>query len=81
MIISHSSWGEALFLMFQTVTIGFLIQHYGGKTIKGKKRQSDYNFNDVFTLIWFSVHLVSQNGKENDMFSSPDLLCAHTVIL
>uniref|UniRef100_A0A671T779 Mannose-P-dolichol utilization defect 1 protein homolog n=1 Tax=Sinocyclocheilus anshuiensis TaxID=1608454 RepID=A0A671T779_9TELE len=30
-----SSWGEALFLMLQTVTIGFLIQHYGGNTIKG----------------------------------------------
>lgn len=30
-----SSWGEALFLMIQTVTIGFLIQHYGGNTIKG----------------------------------------------
>lgn len=30
-----SSWGEALFLMFQTVTIGFLIQHYGGNTVKG----------------------------------------------
>ncbi|XP_030635863.1 mannose-P-dolichol utilization defect 1b [Chanos chanos] len=30
-----SSWGEALFLMFQTVTIGFLIQHYNGNTIKG----------------------------------------------
>lgn len=30
-----SAWGEALFLMFQTATIGFLIQHYGGKTSKG----------------------------------------------
>ncbi|XP_062849250.1 mannose-P-dolichol utilization defect 1b [Trichomycterus rosablanca] len=30
-----SSWGEALFLMLQTVTIGFLIQHYSGSTIKG----------------------------------------------
>ncbi|KAA0723219.1 Mannose-P-dolichol utilization defect 1 protein [Triplophysa tibetana] len=30
-----SAWGEALFLMIQTVTIGFLIQHYAGKTIKG----------------------------------------------
>ncbi|XP_055057034.1 mannose-P-dolichol utilization defect 1b [Misgurnus anguillicaudatus] len=30
-----SSWGEALFLMLQTVTIGFLIQHYAGNTIKG----------------------------------------------
>ncbi|CAL8241739.1 unnamed protein product [Merluccius merluccius] len=27
-----SAWGEALFLMLQTVAIGFLIQHYGGKT-------------------------------------------------
>ncbi|KAM7377725.1 hypothetical protein PAMA_014163 [Pampus argenteus] len=30
-----SAWGEALFLMLQTVTIGFLIQHYGGKTSRG----------------------------------------------
>ncbi|XP_051799663.1 mannose-P-dolichol utilization defect 1b isoform X2 [Acanthochromis polyacanthus] len=30
-----SAWGEALFLMLQTVTIGFLIQHYGGRTSKG----------------------------------------------
>lgn len=35
--IFDSSWGEALFLMFQTVTIGFLIQHYGGNTVKGYK--------------------------------------------
>ncbi|XP_063326479.1 mannose-P-dolichol utilization defect 1b [Pelmatolapia mariae] len=30
-----SSWGEALFLMLQTVTIGFLIQHYGKRTSTG----------------------------------------------
>ncbi|XP_029382148.1 mannose-P-dolichol utilization defect 1b [Echeneis naucrates] len=30
-----SAWGEALFLMLQTVTIGFLIQHYMGKTSRG----------------------------------------------
>ncbi|KAF3697455.1 Mannose-P-dolichol utilization defect 1 protein [Channa argus] len=30
-----SAWGEALFLMMQTVTIGFLIQHYGGRTSRG----------------------------------------------
>ncbi|CAJ1086488.1 mannose-P-dolichol utilization defect 1b [Xyrichtys novacula] len=30
-----SAWGEALFLMLQTVTIGFLIQHYGGRTKGG----------------------------------------------
>ncbi|XP_053199282.1 mannose-P-dolichol utilization defect 1b [Scomber japonicus] len=30
-----SSWGEALFLMLQTVTIGFLMQHYRGKTSTG----------------------------------------------
>ena len=30
-----SAWGEALFLMLQTVAIGFLIQHYGGKTARG----------------------------------------------
>ncbi|KAG7218414.1 hypothetical protein INR49_020395 [Caranx melampygus] len=29
------AWGEALFLMLQTVTIGFLIQHYGGRTGRG----------------------------------------------
>ncbi|XP_076581326.1 mannose-P-dolichol utilization defect 1b [Chaetodon auriga] len=30
-----SAWGEALFLMLQTVTIGVLIQHYGGRTSRG----------------------------------------------
>ncbi|XP_061620354.1 mannose-P-dolichol utilization defect 1b [Phyllopteryx taeniolatus] len=30
-----SAWGEALFLMLQTVTIGFLIQHYGGRSGRG----------------------------------------------
>nr|XP_061810999.1 mannose-P-dolichol utilization defect 1 protein-like [Nerophis lumbriciformis] len=30
-----SSWGEALFLMLQTVTIGFLIQHYAGRSGRG----------------------------------------------
>ncbi|KAG8431007.1 hypothetical protein GDO86_019564 [Hymenochirus boettgeri] len=27
-----SAWGEVLFLILQTVTIGFLIQHFGGRT-------------------------------------------------
>ncbi|XP_054608642.1 mannose-P-dolichol utilization defect 1 protein-like isoform X2 [Dunckerocampus dactyliophorus] len=30
-----SAWGEALFVMLQTVTIGFLIQHYTGRTARG----------------------------------------------
>ncbi|XP_077401266.1 mannose-P-dolichol utilization defect 1 protein-like isoform X3 [Vanacampus margaritifer] len=30
-----SAWGEALFVMLQTVTVGFLIQHYGGRTRRG----------------------------------------------
>ncbi|XP_070849254.1 mannose-P-dolichol utilization defect 1b [Chaetodon trifascialis] len=30
-----SAWGEALFLMLQTVTIGVLIQHYRGRTSRG----------------------------------------------
>ncbi|KAJ8416820.1 hypothetical protein AAFF_G00326980 [Aldrovandia affinis] len=30
-----SAWGEALFLMLQTVAIGFLIQHYRGNTVIG----------------------------------------------
>lgn len=30
-----SSWGEALFLMLQTVTICFLVLHYRGETMKG----------------------------------------------
>nr|XP_033781464.1 mannose-P-dolichol utilization defect 1 protein [Geotrypetes seraphini] len=30
-----SSWGEALFLMLQTITIAFLIQHYLGQTLRG----------------------------------------------
>ncbi|XP_027628949.1 mannose-P-dolichol utilization defect 1 protein isoform X2 [Tupaia chinensis] len=29
-----SSWGEALFLMLQTVTICFLVMHYRGQTVK-----------------------------------------------
>ncbi|KAJ7313275.1 hypothetical protein JRQ81_004560 [Phrynocephalus forsythii] len=37
--VSHSfpfsAWGEALFLMVQTVTIGFLVQHFGGHTGRG----------------------------------------------
>ncbi|XP_053460599.1 mannose-P-dolichol utilization defect 1 protein-like [Nycticebus coucang] len=32
---SFSSWGEALFLMLQTVTICFLIMHYRAQTVKG----------------------------------------------
>ncbi|KAM6909107.1 mannose-P-dolichol utilization defect 1b [Xenentodon cancila] len=30
-----SAWGEALFLMLQTLAIGFLIQMYGGRTARG----------------------------------------------
>ncbi|XP_022380367.1 mannose-P-dolichol utilization defect 1 protein isoform X2 [Enhydra lutris kenyoni] len=30
-----SSWGEALFLMLQTVTICFLVLHYRGQTMQG----------------------------------------------
>ncbi|XP_072497294.1 mannose-P-dolichol utilization defect 1 protein [Notamacropus eugenii] len=30
-----SSWGEALFLMLQTIAIGFLILHYRGHTMRG----------------------------------------------
>ncbi|XP_060219419.1 mannose-P-dolichol utilization defect 1 protein isoform X1 [Meriones unguiculatus] len=30
-----SSWGEALFLTLQTITICFLIMHYRGETVKG----------------------------------------------
>ncbi|XP_074839074.1 mannose-P-dolichol utilization defect 1 protein [Carettochelys insculpta] len=30
-----SAWGEALFLMLQTVAIGFLAQHFGGRTAQG----------------------------------------------
>ncbi|XP_056431857.1 mannose-P-dolichol utilization defect 1 protein-like [Gadus chalcogrammus] len=40
-----SAWGEALFLMLQTVAIGFLIQHYGGKTARGL----------LFVAVYFSV--------------------------
>ncbi|XP_014717034.1 mannose-P-dolichol utilization defect 1 protein isoform X2 [Equus asinus] len=34
-IFPFSSWGEALFLMLQTITICFLILHYRGQTVKG----------------------------------------------
>ncbi|XP_068164239.1 mannose-P-dolichol utilization defect 1b isoform X2 [Antennarius striatus] len=40
-----SSWGEALFLMLQTVVIGFLIQHYGGRTTRGF----------VFLVVYFAL--------------------------
>ncbi|XP_077445529.1 mannose-P-dolichol utilization defect 1 protein-like isoform X1 [Stigmatopora argus] len=30
-----SAWGEALFVTLQTVTVGFLVQHYGGRTRAG----------------------------------------------
>ena len=30
-----SAWGEALFLTLQTVTIGFLVQRYAGKSARG----------------------------------------------
>ncbi|XP_061922179.1 mannose-P-dolichol utilization defect 1b [Entelurus aequoreus] len=30
-----SAWGEVFFLMLQTITIGFLIQHYTGRTARG----------------------------------------------
>ncbi|XP_051036213.1 mannose-P-dolichol utilization defect 1 protein isoform X1 [Phodopus roborovskii] len=30
-----SSWGEALFLTLQTITICFLVMHYRGQTVKG----------------------------------------------
>ncbi|MEQ2279138.1 Mannose-P-dolichol utilization defect 1 protein [Ameca splendens] len=40
-----SAWGEALFLMLQTVTIGFLIQHYGRRTSIGLS----------FLVIYFSL--------------------------
>ncbi|XP_017282470.1 mannose-P-dolichol utilization defect 1b [Kryptolebias marmoratus] len=40
-----SAWGEALFLMLQTVTIAFLIQHYGGRTSRGL----------LFLVVYFSL--------------------------
>lgn len=40
-----SAWGEALFLMLQTVAIGFLIQHYNKKTSKGL----------IFLVVYFSL--------------------------
>ncbi|KAM9426822.1 mannose-P-dolichol utilization defect 1b [Pholidichthys leucotaenia] len=43
-----SAWGEALFLMMQTVTIGFLIQHYGKRTSTGL----------LFLLVYFSLLLL-----------------------
>lgn len=40
-----SAWGEALFLMLQTVAIGFLIQHYGRRTGRGL----------LFLVVYFSL--------------------------
>ncbi|MGH0166694.1 UNVERIFIED_CONTAM: hypothetical protein FKN15_063716 [Acipenser sinensis] len=33
--VMGDAWGEALFLMLQTVVIGFLIQHYRGNALRG----------------------------------------------
>ncbi|XP_026581322.1 mannose-P-dolichol utilization defect 1 protein [Pseudonaja textilis] len=30
-----SAWGEAFFIMLQTVSIGFMVQHFGGQTRRG----------------------------------------------
>uniref|UniRef100_A0A8C5S1F8 Mannose-P-dolichol utilization defect 1 n=1 Tax=Laticauda laticaudata TaxID=8630 RepID=A0A8C5S1F8_LATLA len=30
-----STWGEAFFIMLQTVSIGFMVQHFGGQTRRG----------------------------------------------
>ncbi|KAM3842779.1 mannose-P-dolichol utilization defect 1b [Diretmus argenteus] len=43
-----SAWGEALFLMLQTVAIGFLIQHYGGRTGRGL----------LFLVVYFALLVV-----------------------
>ncbi|MBN3301636.1 MPU1 protein, partial [Amia calva] len=40
-----SAWGEALFLMIQTVAIGFLIQHYRGSSLRGL----------AFLVLYFSL--------------------------
>ncbi|XP_062305603.1 mannose-P-dolichol utilization defect 1b [Osmerus eperlanus] len=40
-----SAWGEALFLMLQTVMIGFLIQHYGGNSLRGA----------LFLIVYFGL--------------------------
>ncbi|XP_040271295.1 mannose-P-dolichol utilization defect 1 protein [Bufo bufo] len=40
-----SAWGEVLFLMIQTLIIGFLIQHLGGRTTLGV----------LFLAVYFSV--------------------------
>ncbi|XP_019955822.1 mannose-P-dolichol utilization defect 1b [Paralichthys olivaceus] len=47
-----SSWGEALFLTLQTVTIGFLILHYGGRTSKGV----------LFLVVYFGLLLPLLSG-------------------
>ncbi|CDQ88717.1 unnamed protein product [Oncorhynchus mykiss] len=46
-----SAWGEALFLMLQTVAIGFLIMHYGGNTVKGKTHTHLPDFGLVALLL------------------------------
>ncbi|XP_062239969.1 mannose-P-dolichol utilization defect 1b [Platichthys flesus] len=47
-----SAWGEALFLMLQTVTIGFLVLHYGGRTNKGL----------LFLVLYFALLLPLLSG-------------------
>lgn len=33
-----SAWGESLFALIQIAVLALLVQHYQGKTIKGKKK-------------------------------------------
>lgn len=73
LIFIDSAWGEALFLMLQTVTIGFLIQHYKGCTVKGTgfhRNNSDddndycsyasvkYEITNLIISVWLFVGLV-----------------------
>ncbi|XP_007443631.2 mannose-P-dolichol utilization defect 1 protein, partial [Python bivittatus] len=43
--LPRSAWGETLFVMVQTVSIGFLVQHFGGHTKRGL----------AFLLTYFAV--------------------------
>ncbi|MGH0170951.1 UNVERIFIED_CONTAM: hypothetical protein FKN15_060018, partial [Acipenser sinensis] len=47
-VFPGSAWGEALFLMLQTVVIGFLIQHYRGNALRG---ETCADSSDVFIVL------------------------------
>uniref|UniRef100_A0A8D0HRW7 Mannose-P-dolichol utilization defect 1 protein homolog n=1 Tax=Sphenodon punctatus TaxID=8508 RepID=A0A8D0HRW7_SPHPU len=53
-----SAWGEALFLMLQTVAIGFLVQHFGGHTGRLLQAVTNYRNGQTGQLAAVTVFLL-----------------------